>query len=151
MAGTHVLAKLRNGGVHNQEGQRAQNFSSSAGQPPDMQSTYGMQVQLGRPAHTMCLVASLLLRMPIRPAQANGRQQVPQGCISAWRLTFSGLSSPSTGTFSMADRTFKPAAGKFMLKSTQLKTFKRECEGSRAPPAAMAAARGVSPVDDGWY
>ena len=46
---------------------------------------------------------------------------MPRDCSSALRLTFSGLSSPSTGTFSMADRTFKPAAGMCRLKGAHLK------------------------------
>ena len=74
---------------------------------------------------------------------------MPQACSSAGRLTFSGLSSASTGTFSMADRTFKPAAGKCRLEDAQLDTLKRNCDGSRAPPPAMAAARWVSPADGG--
>ena len=74
------------------------------------------------------------------PAQAGGGQQMPQDCSPAVRLTFSGLSSASTGTFSMADRTFKPAAGKCRLEGAQLETLKRKCDGSRAPPTAMAVA-----------
>ena len=47
--------------------------------------------------------------------------QMAQGCSFAVKVTFSGLSSPSTGTFSMADSTFKPAAGNCRLKGAQLK------------------------------